>query len=271
MGFFSGKVVVVTGGASGIGGELCRALCQRGSHVVIADIDLKKAQTISDHFETKGYAVQAAHLDVTNHVQVDDVINAVVQEHGRIDLMFNNAGIGVGGEFQHVGADFWRKIVDINLLGVVFGTQAAYRHMCEQGFGQIVNIASMWGLYSGIMQTAYSATKHGVVGMTQGLRAEAKALGVKVQVVCPGYIETSLFDASLLAGDLNVDDLRERIPIKFLEVETAVKKILKGVEKNQAFIVFPFYVRFFWWIQRISPAFFTAFSSLAMRMQRNRA
>ncbi len=270
MGFFSGKVAVVTGGASGIGGELSRVLCQRGAQVVIADLDLKKAQTLSDNLETNGYTSQAVHLDVTNHAQVDEVVDSVMSEHGRIDLMFNNAGIGVGGEFQHVGADFWRKIVDINLLGVVFGTQAAYRHMCEQGFGQIVNIASMWGLYSGVMQTAYSATKHGVVGMTQGLRAEAKAFGVNVQVVCPGYIETSLFDTSLLAGDINVDDLRERIPIKFLEVETAVKKILKGVEKNQAFIVFPFYVRFFWWVQRISPALFTAFSSLSMRMLRNR-
>lgn len=263
---FSGKTAIVTGGASGIGAELSRGLCSAGAHVVIADIDTDKSERLSNELGSKGCSSQAVYLDVRDYRQTCDVVNSVCEERGHLDLMFNNAGMAVGGKFQDIDADIWKKIVDVNLMGVVNGTQAAYERMFLQGFGRIVNIASLLGLWSGILQTAYSATKHGVIGMTLGLRAEAKAYGVDVQAVCPGYIETPLFDAGIMAESLDFPTLKERLPIKFMDVETAAEKILKGVEKNKAIIVFPLYTRVLWWSYRISPALNIALSSLVMRL-----
>ena len=270
MAFFSGKVAIVTGGASGLGRGLCEALCTDGARVVIADLDLEKARSLADALTRKGHHAQAAELDVTRNEQVDVLVNSVVQEHGQLDLMINNAGIGVRGEFQDIGPEVWRKVVDINLLGAVYGTQSAYRQMCSQGSGHIVNIASLWGLCGGVLQTAYCATKHGLVGMSQGLRAEARDFGVKVQVVCPGYLDTGIFDAGIYSEAIDPEDVEERIPFKFIDVETAVRRILGGIKRNRAIIVFPFYVRVIWWIQRISPSLVTFFFGRLARRQRER-
>jgi NAD(P)-dependent dehydrogenase (short-subunit alcohol dehydrogenase family) len=270
MAFFLDKVAIVTGGASGLGRGLSEALCAEGARVIIADIDLEKAQSLADALAREGHHAQAAELDVTREEQVDALVQSVVHEHGKLDLMINNAGIGVGGEFQDIGPETWRRVVDINLLGAVYGTQSAYRQMCAQGSGHIVNIASLWGLCGGVLQTAYCATKHALVGMSQGLRAEAKDLGVKVQVVCPGYLDTGLFDTAIYSESLDPDDVRERVPFTFIDVETAVRRILRGIRRNRAIIVFPFYVRFIWWIQRISPFLVTLFFSRLARRQRER-
>jgi NAD(P)-dependent dehydrogenase (short-subunit alcohol dehydrogenase family) len=124
---------------------------------------------------------------------VQELVDETVRDYGRLDYMFNNAGIGMGGEVRDMDLEHWRRVLEVNLWGVTCGTSAAYEEMVRQGFGHIVNTASLAGLIPLPMVAAYCATKHAVVGLSASLRAEAAALGIKVSVVCPGFVETGIF------------------------------------------------------------------------------
>src|SRR3954453_21480548 len=161
-------VAIVTGGGSGIGAALCRALGARGDTVVVADIDGASAQRTAD--EVRG---TAAKVDVRDAAAVQALVDDTVAEHGRLDLIFNNAGIGVGGDALELTVAHWDRIIDINLRGVVHGVQAAYPVMAREGSGSIVNPASMAGLTQTPFLAPYVATKHAVVGLSLSLREEA--------------------------------------------------------------------------------------------------
>lgn len=252
---FKNKVAIVTGGASGIGLAISEALARRGCTVIIADINLEAAQqraaAINEQDE-RGGRVSAAQLNVTNAEEVQLLVEETVSKYGRLDLMFNNAGVGVGGEARDLSLEDWRRIVDVNLMGVIYGTRAAYEVMVKQGFGHIINTASLAGLLGAPFMAPYAATKHAVVGLSKSLRAEAQDLGVRVSAVCPGYIQTNIFDASDYRK-VRKEDILERIPFKLMSAEEAARVILRGVEKNKALIVFPGYARLFWMLSRISP------------------
>src|SRR5262245_5973087 len=189
---FSGKVAFVTGGASGIGCALCKELVRRGAKVVVADIDKKGAQQVAS--DLTDHHAEAVELDVANALPVEETIRNVAAKYGRLDYAFNNAAIAAIGEVRDMAAADWQRLVDVNLLGVIYGSMAAYRIMIEQGSGHIVNISSLTGLIPSPILTAYSTTKWGVMGFSTGLRAEAAGLGVKVSVVCPGLVRTNIPD-----------------------------------------------------------------------------
>ena len=247
---YKDKVAIVTGGASGIGRALCEELARREAIVIVADIHTKEAEKIvSGITETGGRGV-ATHLDVSQAKEVQKLIDETTSEHGRLDYMFNNAGISVGGEVRDMNLEHWRSVIDVNLWGVIYGTTAAYSLMVKQGFGQIVNISSLAGLIGYPTNTPYATTKFAVVGLSTSLRAEAADLGVKVNVVCPGYIKTGIYDATpvLNADHKKVMDL---IPFKMMDATKAARVILRGIKRNRAIITFPFYARLFWWIYRL--------------------
>jgi NAD(P)-dependent dehydrogenase (short-subunit alcohol dehydrogenase family) len=267
---YAGQVAVVTGGASGLGRGLCEALASRGAKVVIADINLAGAEALADELTRAGCEVCACHVDVTSSVSVDGLIARAVETYGRLDLMFNNAGIAVGGEFQDVSADALARVVNINLIGAAYGTLAAYRQMLAQKGGCIVNIASMYALFPGPMTSAYVAAKHGLLGLTLSVQSEARAHGIHLCLVCPGYVTTNLFAHGTYGGGLDAASAVERVPFSFLDVRTAVDHTLAAVRKRKHIAVFPFYARAIWWIARISPALLVLIMSLVMRMQRKR-
>lgn len=144
-------------------------------------------------------------------------------------------------------------MIDVNLLGVVHGTIAAYPLMVRQGSGHIVNTASLAGLIGYPVHTPYATTKHAVVGLSISLRAEAADLGVRVSVVCPGYVDTGIFDAVPIIG-AEREAVLAQIPFKRMDVTQAAQTILKGVVRNRPFVVFPCYGRLLWWLYRIHPA-----------------
>jgi len=187
---FEGKVASVTGAASGIGRALSEELARRGAAVVLADLQAEEADAAAAALRAAGGSATAAGLDVADFESVRRLIERVAAEHGHLDFIFNNAGIGVGGEIRDHTIAAWNRIIDVNIRGVVHGVQAAYPIMVRQGSGHIVNTASMAGLSTAPLTTSYSATKHAVVGLSKGLRAEAADLGVKVSVLCPGVIRT---------------------------------------------------------------------------------
>jgi short-subunit dehydrogenase len=180
---------------------------------------------------------------------VKKLVDDTASEYGRLDYMFNNAGIGIGGEARDLTLEHWMRIINVNLLGVIYGTTAAYSLMVRQGFGHIVNTASLAGLIGDPIVLPYVTSKFAVVGLSQTLRNEAAGLGVKVSVVCPGYVQTPVWDSPLLK--VKKEDL-PKPPFKMIDATKAAGCIIKGVERNQAFIVFPLHARLLWWLYRIS-------------------
>ena len=250
------RVGIVTGAASGIGRALATALVERGDTVVLADVNADGAKQVAAGLGSRASAVG---LDVRDLDAVTRLVDDVAGEHGRLDLMFNNAGIGGGGEVDELTAAHWRRIVDVNLLGVVSGTVAAYRVMVARGSGHIVNTASVAGLMPAPLLTPYAMTKHAVVGLSLSLRAEAAARGVRVSVVCPGVIETPLLDSE---GPADLPLTAQRYDVRTMLVHAAGKPysaaalaadVLRGVDRNRAVIATPARARIGWWLQRLAP------------------
>lgn len=260
MSHFQDTVAIVTGGASGIGRALCQELGQRGAVVFVTDINLEGARQVASAITTAGGRAHAAYLDVTQGEDVREFIEGAAVKQGRLDYVFNNAGICMVGEVRDMTLEQWRRVMDVNLWGVIYGTMAAYQVMLQQGFGHIVNTASADGLMPFPMMTAYATTKSAVIELTTSLRAEAAELGVKVSVACPGMIRTGMQDATTLVTKLrDPDKLRSQsqFSIVMMEADECARAILRGVARNKGVIIVTAFARVCWWLCRLHPALIT--------------
>ena len=265
MSLFQNKVAVVTGGASGIGQALCEELARRGAAVVVADIDSQRAQHVASAIAAQGGRAESAEVDVADAKQMEKLVEQAVSRHGRLDYFFNNAAIGVVGELRDLAPEHWRRLVDVNLLGVVHGTMAAYTVMVRQGSGHIVNVASVTGLMPTPVLTPYSTTKWAVVGFSTSLRVEASSLGVKVSVACPSLVRTNIADRTTYLK-VSKEEYLKRLPTRFMmEPCDAAQAILRGVARNQAIIVCPWHGRLLWWCQRHFPWLLTPLWRMTVR------
>jgi NAD(P)-dependent dehydrogenase (short-subunit alcohol dehydrogenase family) len=255
MNRFSGKTAIVTGGASGIGRAVGEELVRRGARVVLADIDAMGVEEAARALGKDG-SVKAAAIDVTDPVAVEGLVQDTVTDYGRLDFIFNNAGIVTFGETRDMSLADWNGMIDVNLRGVVHGVAAAYPVMIRQGFGHIVNTASAAGLAPAPGATCYAATKHAVVGLSTSLRAEAAGFGVKVSVVCPGFIDTPMkYNAKLLNTDH--DTALKSFPFKMHPAEECAQAILRGVARNKSIIVVTNMAKLGWLLYRLSPSLMT--------------
>ncbi|WP_084957719.1 SDR family NAD(P)-dependent oxidoreductase [Thermoactinospora rubra] len=253
------RTAVVTGGASGIGRAVARELARRGVRVTVADLN-----------GTDDSAVESVKLDVTDATAVADLVGQVRDRHGRLDFMFNNAGIAVGGGAEELTLDHWNRTIDVNLRGVVHGVHAAYPVMIAQGFGHIVNTASLAGLVPAPMMIPYTATKHAVVGLSLALRAEAARHGVRVSVVCPGFTDTPLLDHAnpgLPQTDASRNARHHALSIqgRLYSVDALALDIIRGVARNKALIVAPASSRLAWRAVRLAPSAAVRVAGLAAR------
>jgi NAD(P)-dependent dehydrogenase (short-subunit alcohol dehydrogenase family) len=205
-------------------------------------------------------SVSTAPLDVRDAAAVNALVTDVIDRHGRIDLMFNNAGIVIGGRTDEMSVEHWDRVLDVNLKGVVNGVAAAYPVMVEQGSGHIVNTASTAGLAPAVMVAAYSASKHAVVGLSGALRPEAAQYGVRVSVVCPGSIDTPILDdpapadlAPLASPVLTGREYMKFVGLKPIPPEQFALAALHGVARNRAVIVAPASAKAVWYLQRFAP------------------
>jgi NAD(P)-dependent dehydrogenase (short-subunit alcohol dehydrogenase family) len=252
-------VALVTGGASGIGRALAEELGQRGFEVMVADRQVELAEEVATAIRERGGRATAAELDVRELAGFERLVGDIAERSGRIELLFNNAGIGVGGEIRDYTLRDWEDVFEVNLRGVVHGIQAVYPLMIDQGFGHIVNTASMAGLITSPMSGSYTTTKHAVVGLSKALRVEAKAYGVRVSVICPGVIRTPILRGGRY-GRLNLPVSEQESEERFerlrpMDPNLFAKKALRAVFRNRAIIVVPRWWKIWWYLERISPAF----------------
>jgi NAD(P)-dependent dehydrogenase (short-subunit alcohol dehydrogenase family) len=254
---FAGAVAVVTGGASGIGRALGEALARRGAQVVLADLQADLAEEVAVGIRASGGRATAACMDVTDFAATNRLIQVSFQSTGRLDYVFNIAGIGIVGEARYYQLEDWYRILDVNLRGVVHGVQAAYPIMLRQGFGHIVNMASGAGLWPSPFVVGYCTTKYAVVELSAALRIEAAA-GVRVSVFCPGAVRTPALTCESRYGKLlppiPLEVLRRLVePQRPISPQQFTEKALRAVAKNRAIIVIPSWWKVVWWLNRVSP------------------
>ncbi len=256
MDIFNQKVIVITGAGSGLGKGISEALGTFGAYLVLSDINIETVQQVGDIIIKKGGHAIVYQTDTSDYTQVQSLINNTLNHYGKIDYLYNNAGIGIAGEFQYISIESWHKVLNINLMGMVYGCEIAYKIMVKQGFGHIINTASLAGLIPFPTAVPYATSKMAVVGLSKSLRIEGEKLGVKVTAICPGFVQTGIYESAI--KQVNLEQLMSAIILPIISVDEATKSILKGVVANKELIVFPFYskllhvlIRFFPIIGRI--------------------
>lgn len=266
-----GKIALITGGASGIGAALATSLADGGAEVWIADRQVELSQQLASELRTRGAAAHAVELDVRSYPDFQRVVAQVVNTSSRIDYLFNNAGIGIGGEIDSFTIDDWNAIIDVNLRGVVNGIQAVYPLMIGQGCGHIVNTASLAGLITMTAQAGYSATKHAVVALSNTLRLEAERHGVRVSVLCPGVVRTPILEGGRYGYNTTVSpDEMVKLGEKLrpIAAEVFAQRALKSVLRGDAIIVLPRRWKLLWYLERLSPALSTRIARESLKRTR---
>ncbi len=187
---FSGCVALVTGGASGIGFAIARQLAELGATITIADLNLDGAKAAAT--KLAGAEVMTVKVDVQDPADASNMVDRVIEQYGKLDILMHSAGVGIEKNFLETTAEEWRRLIDIDLSGTFYCAQAAARKMVENKYGRIVLLASTAGLRGGTGRAAYGAAKGGVVALTKVMAVELAQFGITANALAPGAIETEL-------------------------------------------------------------------------------
>jgi len=234
-----GRTVLVTGAGSGIGRETALLAARRGADLAICDVDdagLAEAETSA---RALGRSVLARHVDVADRDQMREFAAAVHGESGPVDLLVNNAGVGLAAGFLDIELDDWNWILAINVMGVVHGCHFFVPNMIERGTGgHVANLSSMAGFHASPALTAYTATKFAVLGLSEALREELRPHGIGVTAICPGIVNTPITTSARARGAAADPKVRERLVALYQRrnygPDRVALNILKAVERNRS-------------------------------------
>ena len=235
---FAGKVAVVTGAGSGIGQALAIELARSGASVAISDVDTEGLAVTEERLKAIGAPVKADRLDVTEREAFEVYADAVKEYFGKVNQIYNNAGIAFAGDIEVSQFKDIEKVMDVDFWGVVNGTKVFLPHLIESGDGHVINISSVFGLFSVPGHAAYNAAKFAVRGFTEALRQEMKVAKhpVKVTTVHPGGIKTNIVRNMTAVESVDKDQLTQTFDKKLANTspQKAARIILDGVRKNRA-------------------------------------
>lgn len=230
----SGKVALVTGGAQGIGKAIALLLARNGANVVVSDINLEKAREAADEIQGMGRRSFAIKANVADLKDVERMVEAIVEQFGRIDILVNNAGITRDRLILRMTEEDWDAVLDVNLKGTFNCTKTVIRHMSKQKSGKIVSIASVTGEMGNAGQANYAASKAGVIGFTKTIAREFATRGINVNAIAPGYIQTPMTDA---VPEKAKEELKRMIPMERLgQPEDVAQAVLFLVSESSSYI-----------------------------------
>ncbi|WP_431955444.1 SDR family NAD(P)-dependent oxidoreductase [Nocardia lijiangensis] len=234
----SGRIVAITGAGSGIGRELAVLCAARGAYLSLCDINEAGLIDTADALRSNGHEVFTSRVDISDAEQMATFAEATNDRFGGVDMVVNNAGVGLVGGFLDTSLEDWEWLVSINLMGVVHGCHAFVPSMVDRGRGgHIVNLSSAAGLLANPQLSAYSATKFAVLGLSEALRMELEPHGIGVTAVCPGVIDTAITQTSPIRGG-NADERRKNMAAVYRKrgytAERVARNILRAVDRNRA-------------------------------------
>ncbi len=217
------KIALVTGGSRGIGLACALELAKAGCDIIINDIcDAEKAQPAIDEIKKLGVNAYFYQFDVSNDEQVQAAVDKMISEHGKIDILLNNAGITKDGLFIRMDMEQWERVIKINLTSAYCVTHAVVKYMMKARQGSIINMSSIVGRHGNAGQANYSASKAGLIGLTQTLAKELGSRNIRVNAVCPGFIQTAM-----TAELANIDEYLKAIPMRRLGTPEDIAKVVK--------------------------------------------
>lgn len=266
---FENKVVVVTGGASGIGLAVCREFARAGAKIVMVDMDEPQLKIRKKEFDDAGYDVLTLVCDVADKKACTAVVQRVIEYYGAIDLLFNNAGITQRGLFENTRVSVIQKVMAVNFFGSLYMTRAALPGLIAQKGVIIVN-ESVAGVAPLVGRSGYAASKHALHGLFTSLRCELRGKGVHVMIVCPGFIKTNLQTRALGCDGSIATHAQTKIGKEQTPAHVAYK-IRLGAEKNQSMLVFTFFGNLGYMISRLAPCVYERLMTRQFRSELTRA
>ena len=230
------RIAVVTGAGSGIGRALSVLLAQEGCHLAVADINREGLAETQRQLEALGRRVSSHVVDVSNKARMQEFVGEVVEAHGGVNILVNNAGVAVAKTFEDHSIEDFEWLMGINFWGVIYGCKGFLPHLLKAEEGHIVNISSLFGLVGVPMQSSYCASKFAVRGFSESLRVELSTSKVGVSSVHPGGIATNIAAASRHNGDAESAQLHKRsveVFKKMMPPSAAAARIVAGIKKNK--------------------------------------
>jgi 2-hydroxycyclohexanecarboxyl-CoA dehydrogenase len=220
----AGALTLVTGAGSGIGRATAHALAARGARVIAVDIDGDTVKATAGEVDGLPYVA-----DVADRRSVQDLADAVEADHGPLDVLVNNAGVGMSGRFLDTGLPDWDWILGVNVHGVINGCHAFGPGMVERGRGHVVNVSSALGYFPRATEPAYVTTKAAVLSLSRCLRADWASAGVGVSAVCPGVIDTAIVDRTRFLGERSRPETVRRVRDTFSRRGHAPSKVARAI------------------------------------------
>ncbi|MFQ6616225.1 MAG: SDR family NAD(P)-dependent oxidoreductase [Fidelibacterota bacterium] len=254
---FQNRIAVVTGAGSGIGRALSLALAREGCTLAICDVDVAKLSQTEKAIAASGVDVSSHQVDVSDKTAMEQFAEDVMETHHHIHVLVNNAGIAMSATVEEMTLQDFRRIMEINFWGVVYGTKVFLPHLKKEGEAHVVNMSSLFGLVAPPHQSAYSATKFAIRGFTESLNHELRNTSVGVSCVHPGFIKTDIAKSGKFISGLGVasrsDFIDQFDAMAKITPAQAAHSILDGIKKNKTRILIGWDTRFYDLLQRLLP------------------